>query len=85
MKLICHLVEVLPNTDYITVYFEKDPHKTLHEIYFKDFQPWDHRMRKMDTYEFTIKWESIKNIVDDHVRYTTVLVGTNPKFISGIH
>lgn len=77
--------EVHPDDKSLIVEFEGDPAKQQFEVHLKDGQPYSLRMRKWDTWEFKVKWES--EIFEDpkgQKSYFTHLYAVKWQYISGV-
>lgn len=49
--------EVAPNHTSVIVLFQKDKSKQHFEVHC-EFNPWNEKMRKWDTWDFKIRWSS---------------------------
>lgn len=86
MKLRATIIEDVNHDDQsIIVKFEGDPRNQHFELKFKEDKPYGYRMRKWDTWMFTVKWES--EIFEDakgKKSYFTHLYATKWEYISGV-
>ena len=86
MKLRATIVEeVQPDGTSVIMQFEGDPRKQHFEVHFRDWNPYQNKMRKWDLWELKIAWET--EIFEDpkgKKSYFTHLIGSKAVKLSGI-